>query len=87
MAKGAKTGGRAKGVPNKATAAVKEALLTAFDKLGGIASLTEWAKDNQTDFYKLWVKVLPQEVHAEHSGKDGTPIKFTMQIGDDADRD
>lgn len=78
MAKGQKTGGRAKGTPNKATAAVKQALFTAFDQIGGTAKLSAWAKDNPTDFYKLWVKVLPQEVHA--SGPDGDPIQVEATV-------
>lgn len=62
--------GRVKGVPNKTTVAVKQALAAAFDELGGVAALAEWARGNPDDFYKLWVKLLPTEV----SGPDGGPI-------------
>lgn len=65
MAKGRKTGGGSrKGIPNKSTKAVKEALQEAFEEAGGVESLVEFAKSNQGDFYKLWVKMLPQEVKA-----------------------
>lgn len=64
MAKGQKTGGRQKGSLNKTTTAVKEALTTAFEELGGVQSLTLWGRENQTEFYKLWVKVLPQDINA-----------------------
>lgn len=65
MAKGTKTGGRKKGTPNKATVAVKEALVSAFNDLGGVDALTRWGIDNQTEFYKLWSKILPQEIRSD----------------------
>lgn len=64
MAAGHKTGGRQKGTPNKSTAAVKEALSLAFDGMGGVEQLQTWAQGNPTEFYKLWVKMLPQDVNA-----------------------
>lgn len=64
MAAGRKTGGRQKGTPNKTTMAVKEALSLAFEGLGGAEALTTWARTNETEFYKLWVKMLPQDVTA-----------------------
>lgn len=62
--------GRPKGVPNKSTAKVKEALALAFEGVGGVVALKGWAQDNPTEFYKLWAKLLPTEV----SGPDGEPI-------------
>lgn len=61
---GERRGGRQKGTPNKTTAAVKEALTLAFEGMGGVQNLTMWAQDNPTEFYKLWVKMLPQDVNA-----------------------
>ena len=69
-----KTGGRKKGTPNKTTAAVKQALLTAFDELGGVPFLVSWGKENPTEFLKLWVKVLPVEV------KNADDQPFQMHI-------
>jgi len=57
--------GRVKGVPNKSTKAVKEALEIAFEGMGGAERLTTWAKSNETEFYKLWVKMLPTDVKAD----------------------
>jgi len=54
--------GRKKGTPNKNTVAVKEALQAAFAGIGGVEQLTKFAKSNPEEFYKLWVKMLPQEV-------------------------
>lgn len=75
MAKGKKTGGRQAGTPNKTTASVKQALLEAFDRRGGVNALLEWANVEPTEFYKLWAKVLPQEI----TGKDGEPIRVAVQ--------
>jgi len=68
-----KTGGRQKGTPNKATVAVKEAFRAAFDDLGGTAALVTWAKENPTQFYQLFSKLIPTEVDATISGKAGAP--------------
>jgi hypothetical protein len=74
---GQRFGGRAKGTPNKTTSAAKEALSLAFQGVGGVEALTEWATDNQTEFYKLWAKLVPLEV----SGEGGEPIKFVIVTG------
>jgi hypothetical protein len=65
--------GRAKGVPNKATIAAKTAFQMAFDKIGGWERLAEWAasdNDNLKEFYKLYSKLIPQDVT---SGGDRLP--------------
>lgn len=60
-----KTGGRKAGTPNKSTASAKAAMIEAFDELGGADSLVEWGKENQTDFYKLWSKLIPADIKAD----------------------
>lgn len=59
MPKGAKYGGRVKGTPNKLSMNIKEAFDYAFESIGGSQRLAEWAKDNTTDFYKIFSKMLP----------------------------
>ena len=59
---GERRGGRKKGTPNKTTAEVKAALTAAFMGIGGVAQLQKWAKEHETEFYKLWAKLLPTEV-------------------------
>ena len=68
MANGYKTGGRVKGTPNKATVAAKTAFQMAFDGVGGAEALIAWARDNPTDFYKLYSKLIPQDVNANVDG-------------------
>jgi hypothetical protein len=65
MAKGKKTGGRQKGVPNRVTTSVKQAITDAFDELGGVPSLVAWGKKNPNEFYGLWGRLAPREVHAD----------------------
>ena len=59
-----KTGGRAKGVPNKATAELKEMILGALDDVGGQAYLVQQALDNPNAFMTLVGKVVPRDINA-----------------------
>ena len=64
--------GRPKGIPNKTTLSVKQALVDAFDLMGGVPALVKWARTNQSEFYKLWCRLLPVQV----TGAEGGPIKI-----------
>lgn len=60
--------GRPKGVPNKATATLKDMILTALDKAhpnGGAEYLKEQAEKNPAAFMTLIGKVLPLQVSGE----------------------
>lgn len=47
--------------PQRAGVAAKEALLSAFDRMGGVAGLVKWGKKNPTEFYRIWARLLPRE--------------------------
>jgi hypothetical protein len=47
--------------PQRAGMAAKEALLSAFDRMGGVAGLVKWGKKNPTEFYRIWARLLPKE--------------------------
>jgi len=70
--------GRPKGSPNKTTALAKQAIAEAFDKLGGVEALVNWAKsdpDYRKVFYsQIWVKILPLQV----TGDDGGPLQIVL---------
>lgn len=70
--------GRVKGVPNKATASVKAAFLEAFERRGGAQALLDWSNKpgNETEFYKLAIRLIPTEV----SGVDGAPIQTESKL-------
>ena len=60
--------GRPKGVPNKATKALKEMILGALDQAGGEAYLLSQAQNNPVAFMTLIGKVLPSEIQAQLTG-------------------
>jgi hypothetical protein len=62
--KGERRGGRKVGTPNKMTVAAREAFQQAFDGLGSVDALIVWAKDNQSEFYKLYGRLIPVDVNA-----------------------
>lgn len=70
MAKGGKRegAGRKAGTPNKLTTEVKEMILAALDRAGGIEYLTTQAHENPNAFLSLIGKVLPLQVKADVKG-------------------
>lgn len=62
--------GRPKGVPNKATAALKDMILSALDENGGVSYLQRQANENPAAFMTLLGKVLPTQL----TGDTDAPI-------------
>lgn len=79
-----KTGGRTKGVPNKTTALLKDAILRAAENAGGTEGLIGYleiqAKLNPGPFMALLGKVLPMQL----TGNGNDNIKIVIS-GIDAD--
>lgn len=73
--------GRPKGVPNKATAAIKDMITQALDKAGGVDYLVEQARENPGPFLALVGKVLPLQVTGD---KDNPVALVTMLPSDKA---
>tara|TARA_R110002110_G_scaffold137195_2_gene322313 strand:+ start:18198 stop:18515 length:318 start_codon:yes stop_codon:yes gene_type:complete len=65
--KAGNSSGRAKGTKNKRTVEVASALQEAFDGIGGVEALIKYGKSDTQGFYKLWVKMLPQQIKADIS--------------------
>jgi hypothetical protein len=61
--KGNKLAGSRKGKPNKDTAELRDMILTALDKAGGVKYLQDRAMDTPASFLTLIGKVLPQNVN------------------------
>jgi hypothetical protein len=61
---------RPKGVPNKIGAQVKENIVAVFTRLGGTAAMAAWARRNQTEFYRLWARLIPSESTTEITQRD-----------------
>lgn len=64
-AKRKKTGGRKAGTPNKVTKELKDMVLTALDRAGGINYLQEQAEANPNAFLTLVGKVLPLSIKGD----------------------
>ena len=76
IGKGKPGPGRPKGVPNKATKAVKDMILEALGTAGGIDYLVTQARDNPTAFLTLVGKVLPLDVNNNHAGQIIAQVVF-----------
>ena len=64
-AKRKKTGGRTAGTTNKVTKELKDMVLTALDRAGGINYLQEQAEANPNAFLTLVGKVLPLSIKGD----------------------
>lgn len=62
--------GRPKGLPNRQTVAIKEAIERAFDKLGGTDYLVHVGRNDPRTFCALLSKLLPTKL----SNADGSPL-------------
>lgn len=54
-------GGRQLGAKNKITLAAKEAFQAAFDAVGGVERLRQFAQENYAEFIKIYGKLIPTE--------------------------
>ena len=68
----AKTGGRQKGTPNKSTKALKDAVMAAFDAVGGEEYLINVAHEDPRTFVALLAKILPMDVTVRE------PVQITV---------
>lgn len=68
-------GGRPKGVRNKLTATVKEAIIEAFNQAGGVEYLTRIANEDPKTFCALVGKVIPLQI----TGKDDGPVELKVK--------
>ena len=75
-----RTGGRKKGSVNKTTADVRNAIIEAFHMAGGATYLNRLSKSHPQVFCALVGKVVPSEVNATLTGKDGGPIITEVTI-------
>jgi hypothetical protein len=73
--------GRPKGVPNKVSTSMKQAIADAFDQLGGTHRMVQWAMEDPkhlTEFYKLAARLIPVETNV--SGANGGPIQTVLEV-------
>lgn len=83
IGKGTPGPGRPKGVPNKSTTLLKDAILKAAADAGGgdmVAYLVAQARDNPGPFMALLGKVLPMQL----TGLDEGAIEINVTVGGNA---
>ena len=56
--------GRPVGSKNKFTT-LKSAFIEVFEEIGGVDNLVEWARCNQTEFYKMLARLMLREIKAD----------------------
>ena len=66
--------GRPKGVPNRATRAVKETIAGAADALGGMERLVEWAQSDPKNESAFWTNIYPRLLPKEMTGAEGSAL-------------
>src|SRR6516165_4300012 len=70
--------GRPPGSLNKTTLKLREAILSALDKVGGDEYLAKLAIENSSAFAGLLGKVLPTTLAADESSDGGLGVKMTF---------
>lgn len=60
--------GRPKGSHNKTTAAIKDAIIEAFEKAGGVNYLVQLAEEDPRTFCALVGKVIPLQLEGTGAG-------------------
>lgn len=50
------------GKPNRVSKTAKENVLAVFTRLGSTAAMAKWALNNQTEFYKMYARLIPQQI-------------------------
>lgn len=74
--------GRPKGIGNKTTRDIKEMILAALNKAGGVEYLAAQAKTSPIAFLALLGKLLPMQV----TGKDGGPLEYRSLSDEELER-
>lgn len=53
--------GRPPGAKNKIGSTARENVIAVFNRLEGTAGMAEWARENRTEFYRLYARLIPIE--------------------------
>lgn len=65
---------RTKGAVNKLNAEVKENIVAVFTRLGSTAAMADWARENLTEFYKIYARLIPTEVIGDFNVRHVTEL-------------
>jgi hypothetical protein len=76
MAKGKKTGGRVKGVPNKLTTGAKEVIAQVAANIGGVARMTEWVRKSPENEKAFWTNIYTKLLPLQVAGDKDNPLSI-----------
>jgi hypothetical protein len=76
MAKGKKTGGRIKGVPNKLTTGAKEVIAQVAANIGGVARMTEWVRKSPENEKAFWTSIYTKLLPLQVAGDKDNPLSI-----------
>jgi hypothetical protein len=65
---------RTKGAKNKYGAQAKENIVAVFNRLGGTKAMADWAKDHQSDFYRMYAALAPKEITGDFTIRDESDL-------------
>jgi hypothetical protein len=82
IGKGKAGPGRPKGVPNKTTAAFKEAVELAAQALGGNERLVAWAKEDPKNERDFWVVIYPKLAPLQVNHQGSVSVSITGRAAD-----
>jgi hypothetical protein len=76
MAKGKKTGGRVKGVPNKLTTDAKEVIAQVAANIGGVPRMTKWVRESPENERAFWTSIYTKLLPLQVAGDKDNPLSI-----------
>src|SRR5215469_7796198 len=76
MAKGKKTGGRVKGVPNKLTSGAKEVIAQVAENIGGVTRMTAWVRESKENERAFWTNIYTKLLPLQVAGDKDNPLSI-----------
>ena len=72
--------GRPKGSRNKVTAAAKDAIAEAAEKLGGTNRIVSWAREDPLNERAFWATIYPKLLPLQVAGDPDNPLRVVHKI-------
>jgi hypothetical protein len=80
MAKGKKTGGRVRGVPNKLSTGAKEVIAQVAENVGGVARMTKWVRESPKNEKAFWTSIYPKLLPLQVGGDKDNPLSVITRV-------
>jgi hypothetical protein len=80
MAKGKKTGGLVKGVPNKLSTGAKEVIARVAKNIGGVSRMTKWVREDPLNERAFWSSIYPKLLPLQVGGDKDNPLSVITRV-------